>query len=86
VPPLEPVIPNPETLVVPPELLEAQRLRDLNAEQRHRDVAGTREASEFDPFDQGESSVEAQTRALRRQARLNGDPVPPLAGELRGAE
>ena len=66
--------------------MEAQRLRDLTAAQRRRDTAASRISSEFDPFDQGETSVEVQTRALRRQARLTGDPVPPMAGELRGAE
>jgi hypothetical protein len=30
--------------------------------------------------------AEESTLAYRRQARLKGDPVPPLAGELRRAE
>ncbi|MEI8058345.1 MAG: hypothetical protein WCI29_13175 [Actinomycetes bacterium] len=85
--PLDPTIPNPPNPFAGlDEMVEAQRQRDLNADQRRRDAKASRTSSEFDPFDQGESSVEAQTRALRRQARLNGDPVPPLAGELRGAE
>ena len=85
--PLDPTIPNaPNPLAGLDEFIEAQRQRDLTVEQRRRDAAASRTSSEFDPFDLGESSVEAQTRALRRQARLKGDPVPPLAGELRGAE
>jgi hypothetical protein len=85
--PLDPTIPNPpNTLAGLDEFVEGQRQRDLHADQRRRDVAASRTSSEFDPFDQGETSAEAQTRALRRQARLSGDPVPPLAGELRGAE
>ena len=85
--PLDPTTPDPPTpLAGLDEFVEAQRQRDLNADQRRRDVAASRTSSEFDPFDQGETSAEAQTRALRRQARINGDPAPPLAGELRGAE
>ena len=85
--PLDPTITNPpKPFAGLDAMVEAQRQRDLNADQRRRDAAASRTSSEFDPFDQGESSVEAQTRALRRQARLNGDPVPPMAGELRGAE
>lgn len=85
--PLDPTSPNPPNRFAGlDELVGAQRQRDLNADQRRRDSAANRISSEFDPFDQGESSAEARTRAYRRQARLYGDPVPPMAGELRGAK
>ncbi len=85
--PPEPTIPNPpDPFAGLDPLVEEQRQRDLTADQRRRDQATNRSSSEFDPFDQRESSVETQTRALRRQSRLNGDPPPPLGGQLRGGE
>lgn len=84
--PLEPAIPNPpDPFAGLDQLLEEQRLRDMDREQRMRDKFGSKPASEFSPPPYGSTAEEA-TLEYRRQARLNGDPVPPLAGELRRAE
>ena len=84
--PLDPTIPNPpDPFAGLDAMLEEQRLRDLNREQRIRDKFASGSQSEFSPPSYG-STAEETTLEHRRQARLNGDPVPPLAGEMRRAE
>jgi hypothetical protein len=84
--PLDPTIPNPpDPFPGLDAMVEAQRLRDLDREQRMRDKFGSKPESEFSPPPYGSSSEETALEN-RRQARLNGDPVPPMAGELPRAE
>jgi hypothetical protein len=84
--PLEPTTPNPpDPFAGLDAVLEEQRLRDLDREQRMRDKFRSKPPSEFSPPSYG-STAEETALEQRRQARLNGDPVPPLAGELRRAE
>jgi hypothetical protein len=84
--PLDPTIPNPpDPFAGLDAVLEEQRLRDLNREQRQRDEHRRIPESEFSPPSYG-STTEESALEYRRLARLNGDPVPPLAGELPRAE
>jgi hypothetical protein len=84
--PLEPTVPNPPNPWVGlEEVVEAQRQRDLARERRRRDRQSA-PPSEFGAAGPGGSVVEQNALGNRRQARLNGDPVPPLGGELRQAE
>lgn len=50
-----------------------------------RDKVGSKPESEFSPPPY-KSSAEEATLKYRRQARLSGDPVPPLTSELRRDE